>query len=84
VATDRNKPPTSRVGRILRTILWAILFAFVFGFTIGTFIRREIDQPVRYIGACQADASALATDPSDVGNALPCILVSGDHEEQVG
>ena len=79
----------SRLGRVLRTVFWALVFAFAFGFVVGTFLRRELDRPVRYIGAIdQTDERcdsglALSAPPGDIGDALARILVPGDHEEQV-
>ncbi len=82
----------SRVGRVLRTVFWALVFAFVFGFVVGTFLRRELDRPVRYIGAIgetdetdeRVDSGlALAARPRHIGDALARILMPGDHEEQV-
>lgn len=77
--------------RILRTIALAILFAFLFGFVVGTFLRRELDEPVRYMGArpTAESPSPLASvlrpaDPGDVRHVLPRILVARDHEEQIG
>ena len=78
MATDRR---ASGLRRVLRTIAWAIAIAFGVGFLIGTLLRRELDRPVRYIGAM--DASALAADPCDVLDSLTCVLVSSHHEEQV-
>ena len=74
----------SKIGRVLRTIFWALFFAFVFGFVVGTFLRRELDKPVRYIGQRSNAPSALTGNPRDVGYALTRIFMSGDHEEQVG
>jgi hypothetical protein len=80
----------SRIGRVLRAVFWALVFAFVFGFVVGTFLRRELDRPVRYIGAVgerderiDSGLALAAARPCDVGDALACILVPGDHEEQV-
>lgn len=77
-----NSPST--IGRVLRTIFWALFFAFVFGFVVGTVLRRELDKPVRYIGERSNARSVLAGNPRDVGDTLACILMPGDHEEQVG
>jgi hypothetical protein len=74
----------SRIGRVLRTVLWAILFAFAFGFVVGTVLRAKLDRPVRYIGARPAAVSVLARAPRDVGDALPRVLMTRDHEEQIG
>ena len=77
-----NSPST--IGRILRSIFWALFFAFVFGFVVGTFLRRELDRPVRYIGDSLERHSSLAGNPGDVGDALARVFMPGDHEEQVG
>ena len=42
------------LARILRTVFYALLIAFVIGLLIGTLIRRQIEKPVRYIGALPA------------------------------
>ena len=77
----------SGLRRVLTTILWALGIAFGVGFLIGSLLRRELDRPVRYIGAVSSDGreepSTLATHPGDIGHALPRVLVPRDHEEQV-
>ena len=77
---------SSAFGRILRTVAWAVLIAFAFGFFIGTLLRLKLDRPVRYIGATERSETLLraAVDPSHIGHALPRILMSRDHEEQIG
>lgn len=88
LARSRTERP-SRLRRVLRTVFWALVFAFVFGFVVGTFLRRELDRPVRYIGALgetdeRVDSGlALAARPCDIGDALARVLVPGHHEEQV-
>jgi hypothetical protein len=88
LARSRTERP-SGLRRVLRTVFWALVFAFVFGFVVGTFLRRELDRPVRYIGALgetgeRVDSGlALAARPCDIGDALARVLVPGHHEEQV-
>lgn len=76
--------PLARIGRLLRMVFWALVFAFVFGFTIGTLLRAKLERPVRYIGERPNAASALAATPGDVRHTLPRILMSREHEEQIG
>lgn len=83
MALSQKTGAPSKLGRILRTIFWALLFAFVFGFVIGTLLRKELEQPVRYIGERSDPGSALASTPSDIGDTQPRVLVPCDHEEQV-
>lgn len=64
-------------------VFWALFFAFVFGFVIGTFLRGELDRPVRYIGERSDTGSVFAANPGDVGNSLPGIFVPRYHEEQI-
>ena len=83
------RPRRSIFVRILRMIFFAILFAFLFGFVIGTFLRRDLERPIRYMGDGRAESTALAisvraTDPGDIGHALSRILVARHYEEQVG
>lgn len=89
----------SRIGRILRTVFWALFIAFVFGFVIGIFLRRELDRPVRYIGARFESGPVLPNDrsthsppnatmisaaaPCDIGDTLPRIFMPCHHEEEV-
>jgi hypothetical protein len=58
-----GKPRRSFFVRIIRTIAIALFFAFLTGFVIGSFLRREIDKPVRYFGhrEVQAESSAEPT-----------------------
>jgi hypothetical protein len=95
-----DRPRRSIFRRILRTILFALLFAFLFGIVIGTFLRRELDRPpVRYMGDFPVEVGETlasmgphaisisaggAAAPGDIRYALPCVLVSRHHEEQVG
>ena len=82
-----RRPRRSLIVRILRTIFLAIVIAFVFGFIVGTFLRRGLDRPVRYMGDHSLETtpaiSVGATDPGDVRDTLSGILMSRDHEEQV-
>jgi hypothetical protein len=85
-AGRRETRSPSLLGRMLRTLFWALFTAFVIGFVIGTLLRREAEKPIRYIGRttpAEAIGSTLASHPGHVGHARPCVLVAGDHEEQV-
>jgi NhaP-type Na+/H+ or K+/H+ antiporter len=77
----------SKFAAVLRTILWALMIAFVVGFVIGTLIRRQLEQPVRYIGSrAQIEAiaaSVLPADPRHIGDPEPCVFMPGHHEEEV-
>lgn len=53
-ARDPTASPKGGFGRLLKTIFYALIFAFAIGLLIGTLIRREIEKPVRYIGAAPA------------------------------
>jgi len=83
---------SSRVGSILRTIAWALFFAFAFGFLVGTWIRSQLDEPVRYIGdrdrpelrPALSPALVLTTGPGNVSDAETCIFVACQHEEKIG
>lgn len=95
-----DRPRRSIFRRILRTILFALLFAFLFGIVVGTFLRRELDRPpVRYMGELPVEVGETlaslgphaisfsaggAAAPGDIRYALPRVLVSRQHEEQVG
>jgi hypothetical protein len=83
MSAERSGRGRSSLGRVLRTIFWALAFAFVVGLVIGTLLRREVEEPVRYIGArCSAD-SVLAIRPGNVRDVFARVLVARDHEEQV-
>ena len=64
----------------------AILVAFVFGLVVGTWLRRSLDRPVRYLAARTASPHSIsgAPHPGDVRHAAPRVLVTRQHEEQVG
>lgn len=89
--TSERRP--SGLRRVLRTIAWALLIAFGVGFLIGTLLRRELERPVRYIGAFDRHgiherrerhgSSGLSADPGHVLDALTGVLVASHHEEQV-
>ena len=66
------------MGKTLRAILLALLASLIVGLVIGTWLRIQMERPVRYIG------SAPGSLPLDVGNAGPVILDTSDHEQQVG
>lgn len=78
----------SRFSRVLRTIAWALLLAFAFGFLIGTWLRSELEKPVRYIGARhRVEESALlrfAMGPGDVGQSESRILVARQYKQKIG
>lgn len=94
VARPSLEPKGSRrFVRVLRSVLLALLVAFVFGLVVGTMLRRQIERTERYIGLqpptptesnSEALASGGAIQPGDIGNALTRVLVSRQHEEQVG
>lgn len=57
---EKKKKPKKKRSlfvRLLRTILLSLLVAFTVGFVIGTLLRREVDKPVRYIGAAPVQAT---------------------------
>ncbi len=80
-------PRRSKIAVLLRRVLYALAIAFIIGFVIGTLIRRQLERPVRYIGAQlpgeAVAASALAPHPSHIRDTEACILVPSHHEEQV-
>ncbi|MEM9175685.1 MAG: hypothetical protein AAGC67_10655 [Myxococcota bacterium] len=63
MARDPLAPPGRRSlgGRVLKTIALALLVAFGVGFLIGTLLRRELQQPVRYMGARPAASAPAPT-----------------------
>jgi len=79
----------SRFSRVLRTVAWALLLAFAFGFLIGTWLRSELEKPVRYIGArfpVPVEEPAIlrfAIGPGNVGQSESRILMPRQNEEQV-
>lgn len=77
----------SAFSRVLRTIAWALLFAFAFGFLIGTWLRSELERPVRYIGArLPVEESAIlrfASGPGNVDQSYTRILMPRQNEEQI-
>jgi hypothetical protein len=84
-----GRPRRSIFVRNLRTIFFAIQISFLFGLVIGTFLRMDLDRPIRYMGDGGAESTApaisvRATDPGDIGHALSRILVTRHYEEQVG
>lgn len=87
-AASTSSGRRSPLARILRAVLLAIFVAFLLGLVVGTLLRRQLDRPVRYMSARPEFASfasvAGTADPGDIRYALPRVLVTGDHEEQVG
>ncbi len=85
MAAERRR--ASRVGALLRTLLLALAIAFLVGLLIGTWLRIQLERPVRYIGAAGSPGppagSTVAADPGDVFDAPTRVLVAGHHEEQV-
>ncbi len=77
---DRGRSP---IARVLRTVAWALFFAFVFGFLIGTWLRNQIEEPVRYIGEQDRPMSFMAARPGGIDHALALILVTSQDEEKV-
>ena len=51
-----KKSFAARLFRLVRVVLLALVFAFFVGFVIGTFLRRDLERPVRHIGALPAEA----------------------------
>ena len=82
---SRRQP--SKIVVLLRRILYALAIAFMVGFVIGTLIRRQLERPIRYIGAQLQDealaSSTLAPHPSHVLDTETCVLVASHHEEKV-
>ncbi len=80
-------PRRSKIAVLLRGVLYALAIAFIIGFVIGTLIRRQLERPVRYIGAQTQGkalvASDLARHPSHIRDSEACILVPSHHEEKV-
>ena len=65
------------------------LIAALIAFAIGSLLRRQREQPTRYIGARfdppHAPArSARAQGPGNVRDVVACVLVPRHDEEQVG
>ncbi len=73
----------SRIARIIRTLVWAILIAFAVGLVIGTWLRRELEEPERYIGDQTRSVLLLTIRPGHVGHAQTDVLVACHHEEKV-
>ena len=66
MARDPLAPPGRRSFglRVLKTIALALFVAFVIGFVIGTLLRRQIEEPVRYLGSSNPPAAG-ATWPAE-------------------
>ncbi len=47
---ERRRP----LARLLRALGLGLLGAFVVGFAIGTWLRCELETPVRYLGSAEA------------------------------
>lgn len=77
---DRGRSP---IARVLRTVAWALFFAFVFGFLIGTWLRNQIEEPLRYLGEQDRPMSFMAARPGGIDHALALILVTSQDEEKV-
>jgi len=45
--------------RLLRTWLWMLALSLVIGLSLGTCVRRQVEQPARYIGALEPDAPSI-------------------------
>lgn len=75
-----GKPRRSLLSRILRTIAIALFFAFLAGFVIGSFLRREIDKPVRYFGQIEAESSsAPRTESAHIHRDAHCYAHTNAH-----
>ena len=81
--TEVSTRPASRIGRVLRAVAWALFIAFMFGFLIGSWIRSQLEEPVRYIGDREPPALFFATDPGNVRHAETRIFVTRQHEEKI-
>ena len=65
--------------KVIRSILFALLMSLLFGLAVGTWLRLQLEQPVRYLGALPA-----TTHPGDVRNFGAPVLEPRHHEEQIG
>ena len=78
----------SKFLRVLRTIAWALFFAFAFGLLVGTWLRSELEKPVRYIGArLSVEESAIlhvTLRPGDVGQSDARIFMTRQYEKKIG
>lgn len=69
--------------KALIVTLWWLLASALVGFVIGLVIVAKLETPTYYIGLA-AEASALAPQPLDVGDAGAPVIDARHHEEQVG
>jgi hypothetical protein len=64
--------------RFTRIVLLLLLVELVIAAAFGTRIRRQLEQPVTYLG------SVLAPQPFDVGETGAAVFDARQHEQQVG
>ena len=79
--------------KLVRAVLISLLISLLVGLAIGTWIRLQLEAPVRYIGQLSdpqsgpqisAARSAPARSPLDIGYTSAHVLDARHHEEQVG
>ena len=72
--------------RLVRAVLISLLISLLVGLAIGTWIRLQLEAPVRYIGCltpADAPGSAAPRSPFDVGHTGARVLDPRQHEEQI-
>ena len=67
--------------KAIRAILFALLMSLLFGLAVGTWLRLQLEQPVRYLG--MSPALSAPAHPGHIGHARAVVLEPCDHEEQV-
>jgi hypothetical protein len=65
--------------RFTRLVLLLLLVEIVIAAALGTRVRRQLEQPVTYLGRV-----LVAPEPLDVGDAGAAVLDAREHEQQVG
>jgi hypothetical protein len=65
--------------RFTRLVLLLLLVEIVIAAALGTRVRRQLEQPVTYLGRFLVPA-----EPLHVGDAGAAVLDAREHEEQVG
>ena len=65
--------------RFTRLVLFLLLVELVIAAALGTRVRRQLEQPVTYLGGL-----FVAPQPLDVGEAGAAVLDAREHEQQVG
>jgi hypothetical protein len=69
--------------KLIRMIVLALLGSLLAGVVIGTLIRRQIEPSERYIGRAPA-SSAVPAGPLHVAHPGALVLLSREHEEEIG